>query len=797
MSSQFFREQLARQLRRGLSLGAAALVFGLTPAASPGGSWGALEVERAHAQAISSSSLADAQQTVEFVRGELVEVEKRYLKPEMLSAKFSLETRFNDARVAYELGQYDRAGFLFLDVVSRADASFPGWRASHYYLAQSMIEQRNYMGARSYLRQLVQMGPGEYYQESLASLLEVSYETDDYKAIEEIYAQLDRSSDESAVLTYLRGKTLFEQERYEEARRYFMRAAKAEEEFALKGRYFAAVSLVSEGKIEEALGRFEQLTEQGIPRGEDDARVYFLAYLSQGRIAYEQERYEEAIDLYSRLPRTDPNFVSAMYESAWANIQLEKYDQAERVIDILIQAEPSVQTYTEAMLLKADLSRRVEDYEGALQAYQTVLDRYNPVIAKLDEFAAQHENLRAFFYGLVREDLSLQVPASLPSIKTDFEVQPPEQWLVQNEELKRTRMLVEDVSIARQNVRSAYDDLAQIDARLNSTARIKSFPTLAQGVKQVVSLESDLIEAQQALVDRQAELIAGQLEGPDRASWQGMRTELEVLRKKYAQIPATAEALEAREEAVETRFSRMRAELDEVGSQIDKLEAELAAADTYVQTQQEPLTEEERARIDELRESARAELEQLEGERSKLRSQLAIAREESNVGGVINGEERSVREAYVIKLAEASDLLHKNRSLASDPGDLGQIERLRAQIPELLGRIDAYYAKVDAVVDEKLEEVRATVENLRAQLGAQAEALEEVTGASRQVAGEIALATFLDKRTQFDGIILRADVGKIDAMFQRKETTTQEINELFQKRTDELRALQEAFEEVR
>ncbi len=740
-------------------------------------------------------SLEDVQSTINFVRKQIDSMEERYLQPELISTKFTKETRFNDARVAHELQQYDRAAFLFLDVISKSDASFAGWRASHFLLADSLIKLRNFIGARNYLRELIRMGPGEYYQQALAKLLEVAYMTDDYEDIEEVYDRLDTNTAQAPALAYLRGKTLFEQERYGDARQFFLRASKSPE-FDYKGRYYAAVALVSQGELQAAYDEFAKLVET-VPEEEGDRRIYALSYLSMGRVAYEQQNYEEAIDLYNRLSRDDPEFVNAMYESAWANVQLEKFEQAGRVIDILIQAEPDPETYTRALLLKADLALRIDDYERALGAYETVLERYDPVKAQLDQFATKHDDLQGFFRGLVREDLTLEIPEGLPSIRTDFKTQTPEEWLAEDEQLSETRQMVEDVSVAQANLESAYEDLAQIEARLNSGGRIKSFPKIAEGIAVVTELESQLIGAQRALMKRQAELIAPKLSGADAERWSQLEEETDLLATRYAVIPKTADELKEREEQVARDFGRLRKILNEVSYDIDQKRAEMAAIETYIQTQELRLSEEERAQVRELKAEINATIAKLEEQQRKLRAQIATAREQIGTGDVIGEGERGLRSLYSKKLAEASDFLYQRRRLASNASELSRIDGLRGQIPPLTGRIEAYYTKMDTVVEEKTVDMRKTIDNLRVVLGEQSEELSEVAIDSQKVAGDIALKTFLNKREQLDGVILRADVGKIDVLYQRKEDVTQEINGLFQERTNELRQLQESFDEVR
>ena len=193
---------------------------------------------------------------------------------------------------------------------------------------------------------------------------------------------------------------------------------------------------------------------------------------------------------------------------------------------------------------------------------------------------------------------------------------------------------------------------------------------------------------------------------------------------------------------------------------------------------------EERAVIDEL-------IAELEREQRNIRAQIELAREEVGAGKVVDRNERRLRTLYTDKLVEASNYL------ARFGGNDEKIERLRKRVPPLMARITSYQERMEKVVDLKLEDVRQTVVVLKELLDQQAAQLNTLTADSQIVAGDIAYQTFLGKAEQIDEVVLRADVGKLDVLYQSKEDLSQEINGLFQKRTDELRTLQETFDEVR
>ena len=64
----------------------------------------------------------DASAALDAISSDLSRLESGSLDAELVRTKFSAEERLSDARVAYELGQYDRSSYLFLDVISRTSA---------------------------------------------------------------------------------------------------------------------------------------------------------------------------------------------------------------------------------------------------------------------------------------------------------------------------------------------------------------------------------------------------------------------------------------------------------------------------------------------------------------------------------------------------------------------------------------------------------------------------------------------------------------------------------------------------
>lgn len=762
---------------------------------------------------------AHSQQELDQIGKRIDTLEARYLQPELITAKFSVDKRFNDGKVAYNLGQYGQASVLFLDVISKTTPqAYVGYAEALYLLGDSLYKQRNFVGARSFLRQLVALGPAaSNYQQALKTLLEIAYKTNNYNEINEIYAKLDNQSELSPSLNYLRGKTLFGQKRYAEARAYFDKATQ-DPQLKPQAAYFAAVTLVSEArgaegdatagpdrvaapgqkvdaeKLKQADARFDAITKLA-PSTPAVAGIVNMAFLARGRLAYERGEYEQAIDLYNRLPREDKHFSKAIYEATWALVQLKRYEMAQRNIKILPLTDPDPDMYTRAMLLQADLSLRIQDYDSALRWFDDILSRYDSVRDQINAFEQQHPDLKTFFESLVKEDLRLEIPEGLPTIRTDMTIRTPEQWLTEGVVMNKAKLLLGDLSTVRTDLRESFTILDALEARLGSTTRIQSFPKLSAGKRLAIGVEADLITIRDDLVRREAQLARGGLSGSDAQRLDQLNAELATLKKRLGASASTPDELLQRDAQIASDFKRMRRKLDEVGLMIDERRKALAEINRFNATQGNKLSAKDRAAFDALRDEAARDIEGWEKLRLQLRRNVDVLRQKVGLGDARTKNEAALRDLYQQRLAEAEQLLRQ--SSTPDGGELAGVRRLRAQIPGLQARISGYNNKIDQLVELKTSQLRERIKNERVMVQGYADTLGLISGSSKGVVAEIVLRNFLTKKEKFNRIILRADVGKIDVLYQRKEDSSRTINELFQSRSKELKRLEETFREVR
>ena len=141
-------------------------------------------------------------------------VERQYTLVDEPTDEAALLQRFSDAEIRKLLGDFATASVLFYDLVANKDfQKTPRYIDALYYLADSLYEMKNYLGARLYLRQLLDLR-GKYYKEALARYLEIAGRLNFFVGVDDYITQARGLSGGAlpAELSYVYGKWLFSRE---------------------------------------------------------------------------------------------------------------------------------------------------------------------------------------------------------------------------------------------------------------------------------------------------------------------------------------------------------------------------------------------------------------------------------------------------------------------------------------------------------------------------------------------------------------------------------------------------------
>lgn len=747
-------------------------------------------------------------------------VESQYTQRAEPGEDDSRERRFSDGEIQYLLGDWPAASVLFYDLVSeprfRGHARYPD---ALFYLADSLLEQKNYIGARLYLRELLALPiSSNRYRDGLSRFLVVAGRLNHYEGVDG-YVEKARALSGGQLppeMAYVYAKWLFRradlppQERLARTRAAFTPLAQVPNgAFRLQAAYHLGVLSVQAGDLPGAIQQFQQLalspsaqTAQvnALPPGvsrpatgtslEADAqRVRELALMSLGRLLYETGRYDEALDTYSRLPRDSESFPDSLYEVAWVHVKMGNHQLAKNAIDILLLVAPDSQLAPEARLLHGNLLQKLRRYEQSIETYSHVIDTFRPVRDTMDNLLRVDRDPVVYFDRLLaRTEASPDVSTLLPPLAL--------RYATSERQVAEAIRMVGDIDSGRKGAGEAQG-LAKRILQALDTRGLETFPELQEGYRRVDAVDTALTHAEAALVKVEGAALEGVLTPGERERLTGIRREREALGVRFGKLPTTMQELEERRQRMQARVDAVDREAFRLGYELRSMEAVATSIrkwvdDTRLERKSDP--NEEREFLVQLQAETQT-LMDLQAELTATRARLADQR---NAAATSLAGEQTIRAGYAEALRREHEVLSAAEARLS-PDAASTLHKAH----EVRGRADALRARVATargVLHTRLEtRGRAIREKVVAEqelLNRYEAEVASVTGDARNLVGRIAYESFRRVRQQFYDLVLKADVGVVDVAFTEKQDKTTEIQKLSAQKDKALRELDAEFRDV-
>ncbi len=712
-----------------------------------------------------------------------------------------VEERLSDGELFYRLQDYVRASIILTDIVDHHEGhrAFPD---GLFLLGDSLYRAGDYYGARSRFRQFLSHA-GEvrfqpYVQRVLGRLIEIAIHTRDFDGVEEYFAELSQlpPTEVEAVTTYYRAKYLFNRAvppddairgdhlsegvdlaGLESAREAFM-AVPEGSPYHAQSRYFVGVIHIFKGELPQAVEAFERVLRTPTSSLES-RRVVELAQLALGRLFYELDRIEKAIEAYQSIPRSSPNFDEALYEIAWAYIRLGDSTRAERALEVLTVAAPGSRYIPDGKLLRAGLLLRNGRLHDAEEVYQEVRVQFQPVRDELNAMVAGQEDPRLHFREMVRSNLQLfDVEEFLPPLAR--------RWATFEEDMNRALTLLSDTSKVRQLVTETSGLISRLDGAINSPNAVNVFPDLRRQRERTVALRTRLSKAQQQLISLAGNGVAGSGElGRVRAKRQRLEASL-------ATMPVARDQFDERNEVLLSRYRRLQRELGQLEIVLLGMEAQVVATERFVEDSlgHGSVTEEDVQAVRESLALQRGALEHFQGRVTELRRAVEVGRLQVGVGDIRYQKDAQTREEHRQLVAQERELV---RSRGQIPAN---VDVTFDRVDSLQQSLDEYDQFINDVVSERTQTMRVVLEDESERLSVYTEALHALEQEAEDVATYVTYNSFNRVRKRFYDLVLKADVGEIDVSWARREEHRQRVESLNRERSGELQALQDEYQEI-
>ncbi|MBW2732354.1 MAG: tetratricopeptide repeat protein [Deltaproteobacteria bacterium] len=702
------------------------------------------------------------------------------------------EHRLVDAEVLYNLKDYARAAILLLDYVRKYPNS-RGYPEALFYLADSLFQKRDFLSARRYFRKIVNEVKGQYYQEALQRLVELSLRTNDstdVKVYLNLLSNVPRHQMKPSV-PYVIGKYHFFAKDLDAALTSF-RGVQTNNKYYMHSQYFIGACLVSKKQYAEGMKVFSALLKVQ-PRTSGDKHIRDLTHLAVGRLLYHNNKITEAIDEYQKISRRSKEFDAALYEIAWAYIKAKKLEQSLRALDLLTLAQPDSPFVPEVKVLQGNLLIRLKKWGRATDLFTHTRDKFVPVHKRMKQLLDEQKDPKVFFDVLLARNLgrgSLALTINVPDLAL--------QWVKERDEVKRALHLVQDVRDVRETIDEAKKLIARLERTVNSPAKIRIFPDFATAKRHTVEVENRLARARRAILRREHALVHAVVSANERAKLDGLAAQRADIENEIKKLPTTTDSFNKRTKKHVGRAEALAKRLSKLSVLVEGLKAELVAAEKYFADTAGSKAPAARESFRKEATEIRTQIKTLDSEVDELQQLLEDAQRMAGVGGAEEVAERSTKDDYrQIAQREHTELQNlRSRLSGSAAAEFDTLSRLMARCVQVDTQLMAFNKKLEAGVDDKLSVIRNVINEEKAHMAAYDTEAGEYTAQTDQVAGTITYDGFQSVAKRFYDIVVRSDVGVIDVAWALKDAKTKQVSKLVRQRKMDLKLLDTEFKEV-
>ncbi|MCB9779140.1 MAG: tetratricopeptide repeat protein [Alphaproteobacteria bacterium] len=714
----------------------------------------------------------------------------------------SLEARerFEEAVYLFLIGEYDDAALSFYILVdAQALDSAPLHQDSEWYLAECLFNLGNLATAAEAYQRVIDEGEVHpFFPDAVRRLLEVYGLQRDQARFDQVYKEFIVTGRVQATdfVKYTVGKSFWRQGQATRAKGMFADVA-ADSSVYMRARYFLGAVLVEEGDLDAAKVEFQRVVDAQSPAHESDATVRELSWMALGRIAYETGDYNAASAAYSHINNESDQFADQLYEQVWTYVRQEDWASALAHLDIFLLGFPAHREAVNLRLTQAQVYMKeaeAEEIPGlrevnrdkALEAYQKVVEEYEPVVQTLARLKTDEAGPAAYFRLLAEAEGDPEIEQPLPDYAVEI--------LTDDEYMGRAVDVYRGMASQEADLQRSEELAEQVSAALSRADR--NIGTFARGRARVRGVREDALNMQAALVQFEIDYLLARGSSADRAGLESLQSRYQVLQGREVEV--------AEEQTTDT--GRRQAQADQIDAVQQVASRVLEAA------------RDEQARL----RGVRAGLDGNEtglsdGTRAEVRSQLA--RTAGELSRVQKGLERIVSPSTRTSILAAVEgkssdpLAAQRRMMGRDYGALrDDVRRYRSGAAgsddrKVFDALDDLWSRADAL-DDRAASVLARLDSaerselgvLRRRLGEENDRVEgarrdlvEVQTEAEEIATEIAQVGFSTLEADIEDTVMEADLGIVDVSWLDKTESSDEIERLSKERAKSMQEMEDRF----
>jgi len=382
-----------------------------------------------------------------------------------VTGKTADRQRLEAANALFLAKDYEKAALAAWDLINDPKMA-PLQLESQYLLGKTLYRMGLYYSALGEFSQILSRGEQtRFFSKSLEWLFFIGRKTTNESIIlDEVarYANAEWPEQYRNEFYYLlaryqfvRGRALDQVEQKAEAAKSFQEAHRLAakvprgDAFYARTRFLEGVIYDREGNQAaalEALKDVVRLTRPGgdpnSPEARSNEMVRELAFMNLARIHYAARQNRYAIYYYGKIERGRPEWLEALFESAWANYRIGQYQQALGNLVTLSSPFFRDEYFPEALLLKAVVYYENCRYRESSAILQEFERRYRPVYDELNRLV--QKDMEASQYYQVLADVQAKVRTA-PAQGTDAILERVLKLALTDRELKNTNDAILEV----------------------------------------------------------------------------------------------------------------------------------------------------------------------------------------------------------------------------------------------------------------------------------------------------------------------------------------------------------------
>ncbi len=534
----------------------------------------------------------------------------------------------------------------------------------------------------------------------------------------------------------------------------------------VRAAYLAATAMVQLGEWDQAISRFAHITtlRTGVA---GERQIIELSRMAIGRIHHDRSEFEQAMRAYRRVGRDSPFFSEALYETAWTLLRAGQHDRAAQALDLLLVYDADSPLAAEIKQLRGKIKIQARDWQAAEQEFLALRREFSRMAVRLARQLEQNKDASRYFAAVVGEDMQHFTMASImPGLAARVANSLPR--------AKHAETLARGVGALEQQLFDTRALLARMEEAVHARDRAKLFIDLGAHLASLETAAEDLIEIEEALVQRAAESSKSR-------STRDLERQRTALRGR---VDAPLGAGESSNSVLQDILALDR-EAHKLDLAIASMRAQLVATERY---------------YDETRKDQKIDRQGFLNQAAELRDTIAALEHElRRVRDNISTFEGNLRFHDPWRRARAdaftsyrSHLDRMYRALSTrDP----QADALWRRALGLAQRIETGRNALDRTAAVRLRFAMGVLVEERANLDRYSEELELQRGRTRDLVGDVMHASYRDVVAELENLVIRSEVGLLDVAWSMKEVEADEVRRLERDRERDLRDLDTALQQ--